>query len=410
VKRQIVIIGAGHAGVQTAASLRDEGFDGTIRLIDAGCALPYQRPPLSKAFLKGEASKDSIVLRGEAFYSEKGIELALGESVTSIDRSARRVMLRSGSSLPYDHLVIATGARARELAVSGADLAGVHNLRDLADAERIKAGMERSRHIVVIGAGFIGLEFAAVAAKLGAEVTVLEARPRVMMRAISEPMSEAFQARHKALGVTLCLSTGVAALNGKAGRVSSVETSDGRRIAADMVVTGIGVLADDRLAADAGLTLGNGIRVDAHLTTSDPAVSAVGDNNNHPNPFFGQRIRLESVQNAVDQAKCLARNITGKTEAYRAIPWFWSDQADLKLQIAGVSPGITRHALRGDPESGAFSVFGFEGGQLKVVESVNKPADHMVARRLISEGIRLSPEQAEDSSFDLRALAGRGAA
>jgi 3-phenylpropionate/trans-cinnamate dioxygenase ferredoxin reductase component len=408
-KRQIVIIGAGHAGVQTTASLRDEGFDGDIRLIDGGKALPYQRPPLSKTFLKGETTKDSIVLRGEAFYREKAIDLVLGESVIAIDRPAKRVTLQSGSRLTYDHLVLATGARARVLPVKGAELAGVHSLRDLADAERIKAEVERSKHAVVIGAGFIGLEFAAVAAKLGVAVTVLEAQPRVMMRAISIAMSEAFQAKHTALGVTLLLGTGVAALHGKAGRVTSVETSTGQVLKADMVVTGIGVLAEDRLAKEAGLALDNGILVDAHLTNSDPAILAVGDNNSHPNLFFGGRMRLESVQNAVDQAKCAARNLMGKVETYRAIPWFWSDQADLKLQIAGVSRGITRHVLRGDPESGAFSVYGFEGERLSVVESVNKPADHMVARRLIGDGINPTPEQAADLSFDLKALAARGA-
>ncbi len=408
-KRQIVIIGAGHAGVQTAATLRDEGFDGTIRLIDAGTALPYQRPPLSKAFLKGETTKDSIVLRGEAFYREKMIDLVLGESVTAIDRQTTRIMLQSGSTMSYDHLVLATGARARELPVKGANLAGVHSLRDLADAERIKAELERSKHAVVIGAGFIGLEFAAVAAKLGVAVTVLEAQPRVMMRAISVQMSEAFQAKHEALGVTLLLGTGVAELHGKTGRVISVETSTGQILPADMVITGIGVLAEDRLAHAAGLRLDNGILVNAHLATSDPAILAVGDNNNHPNPFFGGRMRLESVQNAVDQAKCAARNLTGKAEAYRAIPWFWSDQSDLKLQIAGVSRHFTRHVLRGDPASGAFSVYGFEGERLAVVESANKPADHMVARRLIGESISPTPEQVADLGFDLKALAARGA-
>jgi 3-phenylpropionate/trans-cinnamate dioxygenase ferredoxin reductase component len=408
-KRQIVIIGAGHAGVQTAASLRDEGFDGDIRLIDAGKTLPYQRPPLSKAFLKGETTKDSIVLRGEAFYREKMIDLVLNESVSSTERPAKRITLQSGSSLPYDHLVLATGARARVLPVKGVDLAGVHSLRDLADAERIKEEVGKARHAVVIGAGFIGLEFAAVAAKLGVAVTVLEAQPRVMMRAISVPASEAFHAKHKTLGVNLLLGTGVAELHGKAGRITSVETSTGQILPAAMVITGIGVLAEDRLAHAAGLALDNGILVDAHLATSDPAILAVGDNNNHPNPFFGGRLRLESVQNAVDQAKCAARNLMGKTEAYRAIPWFWSDQDDLKLQIAGVSRGLTRHVLRGDPESGAFSVYGFEGERLAVVESVNKPADHMVARRLIGDGISPTPEQAADTSFDLKALAARGA-
>jgi 3-phenylpropionate/trans-cinnamate dioxygenase ferredoxin reductase component len=403
-KRKIVIVGAGHAGVQAAASLRDEGFDGIVRLIDAGRELPYQRPPLSKAYLKGEATAESLVLRGEAFYRDKAIDLALGESVLSIDRAGRRLALSSGHSCTYDALILATGARARPLTVPGADLDGVHALRDLADAARIKDEMSRANDVVVIGAGFIGLEFAAVAAKSGINVTVLEMQPRVMARAISEPMSAAFEAKHTALGVKLMLGEGVAALTGSNGRVTGVETGSGQRLPADMVVVGIGVLAEDRLAREAGLALENGILVDVHMATSDPAIFAIGDNNAHENPFFGGRLRLESVQNALDEAKCVARNLTGKIEAYRAVPWFWSDQADFKLQIAGVSKGLSSYVLRGDRESGAFSVFGFEGDRLAVVESVNRPADHMIARRLLGEGVALTPAEAADPAFDLKGL------
>ncbi|MCA3563841.1 MAG: FAD-dependent oxidoreductase [Methylocystis sp.] len=403
-KRRIVIVGAGHAGVQAAASLRDEGFDGSIRLIDAGRELPYQRPPLSKAYLKGEATAESLVLRGEAFYRDKAIDLALGESVIAIDRAERRLSLSSGGDCPYDALILATGARARPLTVPGGDLEGVHALRDLADAARIKEEMSRANDVVVIGAGFIGLEFAAVAAKHGIGVTVLEMQPRVMARAISEPMSAAFQAKHAALGVHLLLGEGVAELRGIDGRVKAAVTTSGRHLPADMVIAGIGVLAEDRLAGEAGLALGNGILVDAHLATSDPAIFAIGDNNNHENPFYRGRLRLESVQNALDEAKCVARNLTGKREPYRAVPWFWSDQADFKLQIAGVSKGLSRLVLRGDRESGAFSVFGFAGDRLAVVESVNRPADHMIARRLLGEGIALSPAEAADPAFELKGL------
>lgn len=406
-KRQIVIVGAGHAGVQAAASLRDEGFDGGIRLIDAGRELPYQRPPLSKAYLRGEATAESLVLRGEAFYRDKAIDLALGESVLSIDRANRRLALASGRSCAYDALILATGARARPLTVPGAGLDGVHALRDLADAARIKEEMARANDVVVIGAGFIGLEFAAVAAKHGIGVTVLEMQPRVMARAISEPMSAAFEAKHAALGVHLLLGEGVTELRGIDGRVKAVVTSSGRHLPADMVIAGIGVLAEDRLALEAGLAVANGILVDAHLATSDPSIFAIGDNNAHVNPFFGGRLRLESVQNALDEAKCVARNLAGKAEAYRAVPWFWSDQADFKLQIAGVSKGLSRLVLRGDRESGAFSVFGFEGDRLAVVESVNRTADHMIARRLLGEGTALAPAEAGDPDCDLRALLAR---
>jgi 3-phenylpropionate/trans-cinnamate dioxygenase ferredoxin reductase subunit len=406
-KREIVIVGAGHAGVQAAASLRDEGFDGVIRLLDAGRELPYQRPPLSKAFLKGEATAESLVLRGEAFYRDKAIDLILGESVTGIDRAERRLVLSSGHGCTYDTLVLATGARARDLTVPGATLAGIHVLRDLADAARIKDEMTRARDVVVIGAGFIGLEFAAVAAKAGIAVTVLEMQPRVMARAISAEMSAAFEAKHASLGVTLMLGEGVASLSGTDGRVTKVETRSGQHLPADMVIAGIGVLAEDLLARDAGLALENGIVVDAHLASSDPSIFAIGDNNTHENVFFGGRLRLESVQNALDQAKCLARNLTGKAEPYRAVPWFWSDQADFKLQIAGVSKGPSSHVLRGDRESGAFSVFRFDGERLAVVESVNRPADHMVARRLLGEGVALSPDQAADPNCDLKSLLAR---
>ncbi|MGL4637639.1 MAG: NAD(P)/FAD-dependent oxidoreductase [Beijerinckiaceae bacterium] len=402
----IVIIGAGHAGVQAAASLRDEGYDGTLRLIDAQSALPYQRPPLSKAFLKGDASSDSIVLRSEQFYAERKFELVLGQKVERIERQQRRVVLADGAAVAYDHLILATGARARPLAIPGHDLGNVFALRDLNDAEMIRAAVAVGKNIVVVGAGFIGLEFAAVARKLGANVTVVEAQSRVMARAVSAPVSATFEAMHRALGTDLRFNTGVTTFHGKAGKVTGVELSDGTMLAADYAIVGIGVLAKDRLAGEAGLTLSNGIVVDAHLRSSDPHISAIGDNNNHPNPFYKDMLRLESVQNAVDQAKCLARNLVGKPEAFRSIPWFWSDQADLKLQIAGVSKIITQQVVRGDADSGAYSVFGFDEGRLAVVESINRPADHMVARRLISDGLAITPQQAGDPDCDLKALLG----
>ncbi len=398
----VVIIGAGHAGVQAASALRDEGYADDVALIDGQTALPYQRPPLSKAFLKGDASADSIVLRGAAFYSEKRIELMLGSPVQGIDRAAQRVTLGSGAALAYEHLILALGARARPLPVPGADLRGVHVLRDLADAEALRDETAQARNIVVIGAGFIGLEYAAVAAKAGHAVTVIETQPRVMARALSPVMSEAFGRMHRALGVKLLLNTGVAALHSAAGRVDSVETSAGEHLAADLVLVGIGILAEDRLARAAGLATDNGIVVDALMRTSDPAILAVGDGTLHPNPFFGGMMRLESVQNAVDQAKCAARMIMGRPTPYHAVPWFWSDQAAWKLQIAGVAPALDQVVLRGDAMSEAFSVFGFSGGRLAVVESVNRPGDHMAARRIIGEGRSLAPAEAADTGFDLK--------
>jgi 3-phenylpropionate/trans-cinnamate dioxygenase ferredoxin reductase component len=407
--RRTVIIGAGHAGVQAAASLREEGYDGTIRLVDAQTVAPYQRPPLSKAFMKGETSADNIVLRGDSFYGDHGIDLLLGEAAERIDRRARTLTLKGGKALDYDALIIATGARARPLPVPGAGLAGVFGLRDMADALAIKAAMIDARSIVVIGGGFIGLEFAAVAAAGGKQVTVIEAMPRVMARAVSEPVSQAFQAKHGSLGVALRLGVGVSAIAGAGGRVSGVALSDGATVPCDMVVVGIGVLAEDTLAAEAGLALANGVSADAAMRTSDPAIFAVGDVNSHHNAYFGGILRLESVQNAVDQAKTAAKAIAGKSASYTALPWFWSDQADLKLQIAGVAPRLDRHAIRGDAAAGAFSVFGYADGRLRVVESVNRPADHMMARRMIGEGRGPTPEEAADISFDLKAFAMAGA-
>ncbi len=404
-RKETVILGAGHAGVQAAASLREEGYDGAIRLVDAQIALPYQRPPLSKAFMKGETSADLIVLRGEAFYRDHAIDLLLGQRALRIDRHRRRLLLADGSALPYDTLVIATGARARPLPAPGADLGNVFSLRDIDDALRIKAALADAERIAVIGGGFIGLEFAAVAAGCGKQVTVIEAMPRVMARAVSGPISMAFQRKHAALGAVLKLGVGVSALAGAGGKVTGVTLADGATIPCDMAVVGIGVLAEDRLAADCGLTCANGIVVDAAMRTSDPAIFAIGDANNHDNPYFGGRLRLESVQNAVDQAKTAARAIAGREAAYAAAPWFWSDQADLKLQIAGIAPRLDRLVMRGDPDAGPFSVFGYADGRLRVVESVNRPADHMLARRLIAEGRGPTPDQAGDASFDLKAFA-----
>ncbi|MGL4242120.1 MAG: NAD(P)/FAD-dependent oxidoreductase, partial [Beijerinckiaceae bacterium] len=336
--------------------------------------------------MKGETTAENIVLRGEAFYGEHAIDLMLGETVEAIDRGASRITLRSGAALPYDALILAPGARARPLPVAGADLGGIFVLRDMADALKIKSAMAAAERIAVVGGGFIGLEFAAVATGYGKRVTVIEAMPRVMARAVSEPISLAFQRKHESLGVALRLGVGVQGFTGADGKVTGVALGDGTSIPCDMAVVGIGVLAEDRLAAAAGLAISNGIAVDGRLRTNDPAIFAVGDATSCGNPFFGGPLRLESVQNAVDQAKTAAKAIAGKDADYHAVPWFWSDQADYKLQIAGVAPRLDRTVVRGDAEAGAFSVFGYADGHLRVVESINRPADHMLARRLIGEG------------------------
>ncbi|MFT0862571.1 NAD(P)/FAD-dependent oxidoreductase [Ancylobacter sp. G4_0304] len=402
----IVIIGGGQGGFQLAASLREAGFAGRVTLVGEEPGLPYQRPPLSKAYMKGEAGIEQIELRPAAFYADHSIELVNARAV-AIDRAARRVALEGGTSLPYEHLVLATGARNRPLPVPGRELAGVFYLRTRDDADLLKAQMGVPRRIVVVGAGFIGLEFAAVARALGHEVTVIEAAARPLARAVSPEMSAFFTAAHEAMGARLVLGAGVVGLHGD-GRVTAVETTDGALHPADFVLVGIGVVPNVELAAQAGLDIANGIAVDARLATNDPAISAFGDAVSYPSRFAGAMVRLESVQNAVDQARTLAHRLAGKADApFEAVPWFWSDQADLKLQIVGLAGPEDVAVLRGDPASRRFSVFRFREGVLTAIESVNRPADHMLGRRLLAGTPTLTPEQAGDEGFELKSLLGR---
>ena len=398
----IVIVGAGHAGVQAAASLRDEGFDGPIALLSAEPDFPYQRPPLSKAFLKGQMDLAGLPLRSERFFDEHRIDVALGVAATRIGRAARRVALSNGGEAAYDHLILATGARARRLNAPGLDLPGVHALRTIHDAAALKAGLAQARRLVVVGAGFIGLEVAATACALGLDVTVVEIADRPMGRAVSPATSAFFAEAHRGFGVKFRFGAGVAALRGEA-RVAEVELSDGARLPADLVLVGVGVGAEDALAVEAGLDCADGVLVDETLLSSDPAISAIGDCARFV--FEGARTRLESVQNAADQAKTVAARITGKPAPYAALPWFWSDQGDLKLQIAGLSVGVDRWVARGGLGERALTVFGFAGDKLKAVETVNRGADHMAARRLLAAATPLTPEQAADPALDLRKLA-----
>ncbi len=401
----IVIVGAGHAGVQAAASLREEGFDGRISLLSAEPDFPYQRPPLSKAFLKGQMDLAGLPLRGEKFYAEHRIDLRLGVAVERIDRAGRRVEFAHGGAEPYDRLILATGARARVLRATGLDLDGVFALRAIRDAAAIKQGLATAKTVVVIGAGFIGLEIAATARALGADVTIVEIADRPMGRAVSPAMSAFFLDAHRGFGARFEFGHGVSALHGEAGRVTEVELSDGRRLPADLAIVGVGVTAEDALALEGGLDCADGILVDAQLVSSDPEISAIGDCARFPFPGFEAGARLESVQNATDQAKTVARRLTGKPAPYDSLPWFWSDQGDLKLQIAGLSHGVDRWVTRGRPESRAFATFGYRGEKLLTVETVNRGGDHMAARRILAAGTAVTPEQAAEESVDLRKLA-----
>ncbi len=406
----VAVVGAGQAGFQAASSLRQEGFGGRVVLIGDEPWLPYQRPPLSKSYLAGDSGLDELWLRPEAFYEKQEIELVTGEAVTALDRARRCLVLASGGTIECDHLVLATGARCRMLPVPGAELDGVFALRTLADADILRERLAQAREVVVVGAGFIGLEFAAVAIAAGAAVHIIEVTHHPMGRVVSAPTSRFFTEAHRAWGATLSLGTGVARVLGDGGRATAVETSDGRVLPADLVLICIGVVPNSELARDAGLAADNGIVVDEFLATGVPEIAAIGDCANFPTRFAEGRVRLESVQNGVDQAREVAARIAGKRVArYDKVPWFWSDQRDLKLQIAGLTSGHDTAVLRGDPEGGSFSVFCFSGERLIGVELVNRPADHIVARRLlvlVDPG--LTPAQASDESYDLKAhMAGR---
>jgi 3-phenylpropionate/trans-cinnamate dioxygenase ferredoxin reductase subunit len=401
----VVIVGAGHAGVQAAASLREGGFQDEIVLLSDEAELPYQRPPLSKAFLKGEMDIHGLPLRAEAFYRDHRIDLRRGVRATRIDRGGQQVETSAGDPIPYGHVILATGSRHRPLAVPGADLANVFTLRSIDDAIAIRERLKPGTKLVVIGAGFIGLEIAATAANLGAEVTVVEiARP--MGRAVSPMISDFVLKAHGAAGVGFRIGRGVTEIKGADG-ADAVVLTDGEVLPADVVVVGVGVTAEDALARASGLECKNGIVVDAHMQTSDPAISAIGDCADFPHAALGTRVRLESIQNAVDQGRSVAARLTGKPTPYDELAWFWSDQGSLKLQIAGLSHGVDQWVVRGDPESSAFSIFGFRNGKLAVVETMNRTGDHAAAKRIIGTPKIVTPEDAANPAFDLRGLAKR---
>ena len=404
-KPPVLIVGAGHAGFQLAASLRQAGFAEPIGLINDERHLPYQRPPLSKAYLKGAGGGDSLMFRPDKFYRDQNIEL-IGDRAVAIDRAARKLLLASGSSHEYAHLVLATGARNRLIDIPNASLEAVRYLRTLDESEVLRQRLVSGQRVVVIGAGFIGLEFAATARAKGLEVDVLELAPRVMARAVTAEISDFFQARHRAAGIRIHLGVQATSIEGDDGKVTGVSLSDGRHIPADLVVVGVGVLPNVELAAEADLPIASGIIVDEHLLTADPNISAIGDCALYASSRFGGSLRLESVQNATDHAKCVAARLTGNANAYDGSPWFWSDQGSDKLQIAGLTTGYDHVALRGSPEEGAFSAFCYKGEQLVGIESVNRAGDHMFGRRLLAANGSIAPEQARDLGFDLKRALG----
>jgi 3-phenylpropionate/trans-cinnamate dioxygenase ferredoxin reductase subunit len=385
----VVIIGAGHGGVQAAASLREEGFDGRIMLIGDEAELPYHKPPLSKTFIKDPAAKPQI-LRAEAFYSGHAIDLALGESVESLDPAARRLKLSSGGSVAFDHAILATGSRPRVLPMEGGPLSGVLSLRSIADARAIRELAGEVEDIVILGGGFIGLEIAATLVAGGRRVTVVEAQDRLLARAVAPEISAHVAERLAGFAVRVLMRTTLGRIEGENGHVSAVITSAGERIPARMLIVGIGVVPNAELAAAAGIETANGIRVDAQLRTSAPGILAIGDCASYRHWLTGGDVRLESVQNATDHAKLAARTVTGHTDSYSAVPWFWSDIGDMKLQMVGLTGGSDRQVVSGEPADNRFSVFHYSGGRLIGIESVNRPADHMLGRKMM--GLGFSPE------------------
>jgi 3-phenylpropionate/trans-cinnamate dioxygenase ferredoxin reductase component len=399
---KIVIVGAGQAGAQAVATLRAEGFAGALTMVGDEAYAPYQRPPLSKAYLMGTLERARLFLKPDSFYREAGCELILDTSAKSIDRAARSVLLADGRRLPYDKLLLATGTRVRRIRCPGSELAGIHYLRSIADVDKLQAEFKSGAKLAVAGGGYIGLEVAAVAAKHGLDVTVFEALDRVMARAVSKPVSDFFESVHRAAGVKLVPNTAVESIEGH-DRVAAVKAG-GKVYPADLVLVGIGVIPNMDLAKKAGLPCEDGIVVDEFGATADPAIFAAGDCTWHVGRE-GIALRLESVQNAIDQAKHAALAMAGKPKPYCEVPWFWSDQFDLKLQIAGLLRPADRAVLRGDPAARKFAVFHLREGAVAAVESVNMPAEHLAGRKLIAVGARVPPEKLADTSIPMKNMA-----
>jgi len=395
----LVIVGAGQAAAQTIQNLRQHNYPGSITLIGEEPYAPYQRPPLSKKYFAGEVPRERLLLRPQSFYADKGVALELGRRVEEIDRAARGLRLDDGRVLRYDQLLLATGSRARKLDAPGVALAGVHHVRTIADIDAINGELAPGARVVVIGGGYIGLELAAVATQRGFKVTVLEAADRVLGRVVCAQVSEFYTDLHRAAGVEIHCAAGVRALHGSA-RVESVEIADGRRFACDVVIVGIGIVPNVELAEAAGLECANGIRVDAHARTADPAVLAAGDCTSHPLPLYERFVRLESVPNAVHQAKVAAASLLGSPSAYSEIPWFWSDQYDVKLQIVGLSHGYDDVVLRGDPAKRTFSVYYLAGRRLVAVDAINSAREFAHAKQLVGASFMIDADVLRDPRTD----------
>ncbi|MFA6156783.1 NAD(P)/FAD-dependent oxidoreductase [Mesorhizobium sp.] len=390
-KNGVVIVGAGHAGVQAAASLREDGYDGPVILVSDENELPYHKPPLSKSFIKDVEARPQP-LRGETFYTGSAIDFRPGIRIERIDAGRRLLDIAGGGEIAFDHLILATGSRPRVLPLPGFDLSGVVSLRSLTDARRIRELSARSDEVVILGGGFIGLEIAATLRAAGRAVTVVEAVDRLLGRAVAPVVASHVRQRLEATGVRILTGTSIARLEGENGHVAAAITSTGERLPARMVIVGIGAVPNVELAQDAGLAIANGIRVDHQMRSSVPEILAIGDAASYRHWFTGGDVRLESVQNATDQARLAARTISGHADAYSAVPWFWSDIGDMKLQMVGLTAGGDSHVVLGDLPDNKFSIYHFAGDRLLGIESVNRPGDHMLGRKMLGAGFSPRPE------------------
>jgi len=396
----IVIIGAGHAAGQAAASLRQAKFAGPITIIGDEAHVPYQRPPLSKQYLAGTQLADKVYLRAEKFYADKDIQLMLDTRATQIDPSTKTINLDNGETIAYEKLLISTGSRPRKLSIEGSDLSGIHYLRTMDDVDGIRADVKPGANLVIVGGGYIGLEVAAVGIELGMNVHVLEMEERILQRVTTPEMSAYYHKLHTDRGVHIHTQTGVTGFSGN-GSVEKVLCGD-ESFDADIVIVGIGIIPNTEIAEEAGIHCENGIVVDDHCRTSDPDIYAAGDCTNHPNPLMNKRLRLESVPNAMDQARVSTANMLGDDKVYAAIPWFWSDQYDLKLQMVGFSADGDSQVLRGDMDTHQFAIFYLKDGKVVAADAVNSPKEFMLCKQLV--GKPADPAKLADPETDLKSL------
>ena len=397
----MVIIGAGHAAGQAAASLRQEKYEGPITIVGDEPHVPYQRPPLSKQYLSGEQEIDRVYLRPQKFYDDKDVKLILNTTATAIDRDAKTVSLDNGETLEYEKLIISTGSRPRILNIEGSDLGGIHYLRTIGDVDAIRAEMGDAKNLVIVGGGYIGLEVASVGVEAGLNVHVLEMEERILQRVTTPEMSEYYHNLHTGRGVNIHTQTGVTGFSGD-GRVAKVLCGDAGEFDADLVIVGIGIIPNVELAEAAGLEVDNGIVVNERCETSDPDIFSAGDCTNHPNPLLNRRLRLESVPNAMEQARVCASNMLGGDKTYASIPWFWSDQYELKLQMVGFSADGDQQVVRGNMAENQFAVFYLNDGKVVSADAVNSPKEFMICKQLVGKAVDV--EALADPESDLKAL------